>query len=240
MVIILPWIINRKKQEIAFVGLSGKEINSSIEDKTQQHNLPAQLTTFIGRAKETETISQFINERRLVTLTGSGGCGKTHLACEVTAKEVQEYKDGAWLVDLAPLTSNELVAKEITEVLNIPEVANKALFARLAVFSGGFELSAIEEICKNDQLLKENILELLSRLVDRSMVYTVKNPDQSIRYTLLETLRQFAQQVLQTTDEVLYLQPGQTANWFHLKKHPPAFTVFKYFFYNLPSPKKTI
>lgn len=76
----------------------------------------------------------------------------------------------------------------------------KALFSRLSVFSGGFDLSAVEEVCSDDQLQKEDILELLSRLVDRSMVYTVKDPDLSMRYTLLETLRQFAQQVLQTSD----------------------------------------
>ena len=84
---------------------------------------------------------------------------------------------------------------------NLLSENEKVLFARLAVFSGGFEISSAEEVCADDQLPKEEILDLLSGLVDRSMVYTLKGPDQSIRYTLLETLRQFALQLLQTSDK---------------------------------------
>jgi hypothetical protein len=81
IVIILPWFINRKKtigenEEVSTVEASYKEKNS--EDSTAaKHNLPAQLTTFIGREKEKRTVKDLISEYRLVTLTGPGGCGKT-------------------------------------------------------------------------------------------------------------------------------------------------------------------
>ena len=78
----------------------------------------------------------------------------------------------------------------------------KILFTRLAAFTGGFDLTAVEEVCADEQLPKKDILDLLSRLVDRSMVYIVQGTDQSMRYNSLETLRQFARQNLQSSKEV--------------------------------------
>ena len=64
-----------------------------------------------------QTVQELISEHRLVSLIGAGGCGKTRLAIEVAAHLVSEYEDGVWFVELAPLASEDLVAKEITEVL---------------------------------------------------------------------------------------------------------------------------
>ena len=107
-----------------------------------QHNLPLQLTNFIGREKEMQVIRELIRKHRIVSLTGSGGCGKTRLACELAAHLVQDYKDGVWFVDLAPITSGELVAKEIAEVLKIPEAPNEPVIDTL-----------IEKVRDNHQLL---------------------------------------------------------------------------------------
>ena len=59
-------------------------------------------------------------------------------------------------------------------------------FVRLSVFSGGFDIVAVEDVCSDDQLPKEIILDTLSTLVDRSVVYTMKAADQSMRYNCLE------------------------------------------------------
>jgi len=381
IVIILPWIINRKKEEISRDESSAAPETSAPDKKTELTNLPAQLTSFIGREKEMPVVRQLIGDHRLVTLVGAGGCGKTRLACEVAGQLVPDYPDGVWFVDLSPIAEEGLVAKEITEVLTIPEAPGqpiidtltekikdknllilldncehlvkacaevagklvqsvpglkilatsreslcvtgeqvwrvpslslidpktiidveqardseavmmfadrarlnnpefeletenvkevvticskldgiplalelvasrtrhmntnmilerfadrfeqlsssdpgkskrqqtlqatiewsynllsddeKLLFTRLAVFSGGFDIEAAEEVCSDDQLPKKNILDLLSRLVDQSLVYTVKCDDQSMRYTRLEILRQFAQQKLQSQKE---------------------------------------
>lgn len=79
--------------------------------------------------------------------------------------------------------------------------SEKKLFDRISVFYGGFELEAAEEICSDDLVPKEKVLEALSRLVDRSMVYTLKGNDQTQRYNRLETLRQFGQQKLRSRNE---------------------------------------
>jgi predicted ATPase len=356
-------------------------IDSKKAKETANHNLPAQLTTFIGRRKELQVIKELIKEQRLVTLTGAGGSGKTRLACEVVATLVGDFEDGVWFVDLSPLTKDEQVAGEILEVLKISETpsqsiaetliekigdqnllivldncehllkgsgeiciqllqslaglrilatsrealnitgekiwripsltlldpktvinlesvksseavmlftdrarlkypefeletgnvndvvsicskldgiplavelvasriahlspkkilerfedkfdllsssdpgisfrqqtlhatiewsyhllseSEKYLFERISVFSGGFELEAAEEVCSDDHLSKEKVLEALSRLVDRSMVYTLKSNDQTLRYNRLETLRQFGQQMLTSRNE---------------------------------------
>jgi predicted ATPase len=374
--IILPWYINRKTKEPIIENSTSNEKLPAEDEQDKLHNLPAQLTNFIGREKEIPIVRQLIMEHRLVSIIGAGGCGKTRLAIEVTAQLIQDFKDGVWFVDLAPITSEDLVTNEIAEVLNIPEVPNqpivetliekikekklliildncehlikasaeitgklvkevpglqmlvtsrealsitgeqvwrvpsltlidpksiidlghakdseavmlfadrarlnnpefelepanvnevaticnkldgiplalelvasrtrhmstqmilerfsdrfdqlsssdpgiskrqqtlqatiewsynllpekeKLLFSRLAVFSGGFNIKAAEKICSDDELPEETILDALSRLVDRSLVYTTKDTDQTMRYGMLETIRQYARQML--------------------------------------------
>jgi hypothetical protein len=69
-----------------------------------RHNLPAQTTSFIGRENEIAEIKQALHEHRLVTLTGSGGTGKTRLSLQVAAALLNQFPDGVWLIELAPLT----------------------------------------------------------------------------------------------------------------------------------------
>ena len=127
VVIFLPWYIYRKPKDVE----SGEQAPAlkpqfQAEEKVL-HNLPAQLTTFIGRKKEMETVKDLTNDHRLVTLTGAGGCGKTRLALEVAIQLVPEYENGVWFVDLAPTSDGQLVVKKITEVLGIAEVSNKSI-----------------------------------------------------------------------------------------------------------------
>ncbi|MFI6521113.1 AfsR/SARP family transcriptional regulator [Spirillospora sp. NPDC050679] len=67
-------------------------------------NLPAQLTSFVGREDESRRVGKLLREARLVTLIGPGGAGKTRLAAEAAAPLVCEQPDGAWFVPLAPVS----------------------------------------------------------------------------------------------------------------------------------------
>ncbi|MBE1538002.1 BTAD domain-containing putative transcriptional regulator [Actinomadura algeriensis] len=67
-------------------------------------NLPAQLTTFVGREDESRRVGELLREHRLVTLTGPGGAGKTRLAGEIAAGHVADTPDGVWFVPLAPVS----------------------------------------------------------------------------------------------------------------------------------------
>ena len=86
-----------------------------------RHNLPTQLTSFVGRETEMREIASLLVTKRLVTLTGAGGGGKTRLAFQVTAEITASYPDGAWLVELAPLADPSLVPQAIANALGVPE-----------------------------------------------------------------------------------------------------------------------
>ena len=67
------------------------------------NNLPAQMTSFVGRETEIAELTALIEQHRLVTLVGSGGVGKTRLSLQVAADLVDGFSDGVWFVELAPL-----------------------------------------------------------------------------------------------------------------------------------------
>ncbi len=65
------------------------------------NNLPLRLTGLVGRGREIAEVEVLLEVHRLLTLTGSGGCGKTRLALAVAGEVLEDYEDGAWLVELA-------------------------------------------------------------------------------------------------------------------------------------------
>ena len=101
--IILPWIINRKKTE-EIGELPEHQTEELIEvEKKNLHNLPVQLTSFIGREKETGELLSLVEKSRLVTITGEGGCGKTRISLQIAKEFLDKFNDGVWFVDLSPL-----------------------------------------------------------------------------------------------------------------------------------------
>ncbi len=85
------------------------------------NNLPRQLTSFIGREKEMAEIKRLLSAAYLVTLTGSGGAGKTRLALQVAADMVDGYPDGVWLAEFAPIADPALVPKTVASALGVSE-----------------------------------------------------------------------------------------------------------------------
>ena len=85
------------------------------------NNLPVQLTSFVGRERELAEARKRIAQARLLTLIGPGGTGKTRLSLQIGADLLKEFKDGVWLVELAPLTHPSIVLQTIAAVLNVRE-----------------------------------------------------------------------------------------------------------------------
>jgi predicted ATPase len=88
---------------------------------TRRHNLPAELTSFVGRRKELLELPGVLASSRLLSLTGAGGVGKTRVALRLASGLVNEFPGGVWLVDLAPLTVPDLVAQTIATALGVRE-----------------------------------------------------------------------------------------------------------------------
>jgi predicted ATPase/DNA-binding SARP family transcriptional activator len=84
-----------------------------------RHNLPAALTTFIGRRCEQEQVAALLDQARLVTLTGIGGTGKTRLALASAAGAGEEFPDGVWLAELASLRDPSLVVPAVVSALGL-------------------------------------------------------------------------------------------------------------------------
>ena len=84
-----------------------------------RQNLPVQLTSFIGRDRERETVRSLLSDHRVVTLVGSGGFGKTRLAIQVGADVLEQFPDGVRFVDLAPLSDPSLVLDGIAATLEV-------------------------------------------------------------------------------------------------------------------------
>ncbi len=93
----------------------------SLEDPGLPNNLPAQVTTFVGRDDEIAQVRNLLDDARVVTVTGAGGVGKTRLALQVAADLLDGSGDGVWLVELAPIVDPDHVAAKIASVLHVAE-----------------------------------------------------------------------------------------------------------------------
>lgn len=91
------------------------------------NNLPLQVTSFIGRDEDVAEVKKLLEKTRLLTLTGSGGVGKTRLALQVGAELLERHPDGVWLVDLAGLQDSDLVVSEVASVLGVRVGADRSL-----------------------------------------------------------------------------------------------------------------
>src|SRR5438552_157171 len=98
---------------------------------TRPNNLPLQLTSFVGREDQIGEIHRLLGQARLLTLTGAEGTGKTRLALQGAAETVRDYTDGAFFVDLSPVTDPDLVSAVIARALGVAEVAGVPILETL-------------------------------------------------------------------------------------------------------------
>jgi predicted ATPase/class 3 adenylate cyclase/DNA-binding CsgD family transcriptional regulator len=91
------------------------------------NNLPTQLTPFIGREAELAQLHALLDDVRLLTVTGSGGCGKTRLALEAATDRIERHPDGIWYVELAPLGETSSVVAALASVLHVQAVGEESL-----------------------------------------------------------------------------------------------------------------
>lgn len=113
------------------------------------NNLPIQLTSFIGREKEIAEIRSMLKQARLVTLTGSGGTGKTRLALETGAEELASFAHGVWEVELASLSDPAQIIPAIAQVFGLQELPFISLAAQVTNYLREKKLLLILDNCEH-------------------------------------------------------------------------------------------
>ena len=126
--------------------------------ETTPNNLPKHLTSFIGREREIEEAKELLGRTRLLTLLGAGGLGKTRLSLQIAEDVLESYRDGAWLVDLAPIRDPSIVASEAAKVLSVREEPGRPLIETLCAHLKRRVLLLILDNC-------EHLIEPSAKLV---------------------------------------------------------------------------
>jgi non-specific serine/threonine protein kinase len=140
---------------------------------TPKHNLPYQLTSFIGREQEIVQLQELVTANRLVTLTGAGGAGKTRLAIEVASRLTDAFPDGVWLVELAALSDPRLVPQAVAKALEVKEQPMRPVLETLGDYLASKKLLLVLD---NVEHLLEGCLQfadlILRRTPDVAMLVT--------------------------------------------------------------------
>jgi predicted ATPase len=127
----------------------------------QRHNLPQQLSSFIGRQNEINELKRLLvqDKVRLLTLTGAGGCGKTRLSLEVAAELLESFPDGVWYIELAPLGDPTLIPQTIARALGLAESLEGTFVDTLKAYLHSRHLLLVLDNC-------EHLIEECARLVE--------------------------------------------------------------------------
>jgi predicted ATPase/DNA-binding SARP family transcriptional activator/Tfp pilus assembly protein PilF len=112
-------------------------------------NLPRQLTSFVGRQRALAELSGLLDRTRLLTLIGPGGCGKTRLSLELAGERIDDFEDGVWLVELAPIAAPELVAQQVATALEMQLRGTRDPVEVLAEHIGDRRLMLVLDNCEH-------------------------------------------------------------------------------------------
>ena len=128
----------------------------------QKNNLPIQLTALVGRAEELTAVHALLDNCRLLTLSGSGGVGKTRIAIRVGLDELDDHPDGVWFLDLSPLSDPSLLPAVVAKTLgardSLRDSPTESILNTLAPMDALLIFDNCEHILKDAAALIEDIL----------------------------------------------------------------------------------
>ncbi|MBB5163410.1 LuxR C-terminal-related transcriptional regulator [Mycobacterium sp. AZCC_0083] len=141
------------------------------------HNLPAQLTSFVGRAAQIDEVRRLLLDNRLVTLTGAGGAGKTRLSVEVASRLADEFPDGIWWIDFAPVGDPVVVPVAVARTLGLPDQPGRSPIETVQRFIGDRKVLLLLDNCEH--LLDASgdaIMTLLNACPQLTVLTTSREP----------------------------------------------------------------
>src|SRR5579862_789820 len=130
-----------------------------------KHNLPYQLTSFIGRDQEIVQLKELVPAHRLVTLIGAGGAGKTRLSIEVASRLIDAFADGVWLVEFAALSDPRLVPQAVAQALQVKEQPTRPVLETLSDY---FSSKKLLLVLDNAEHLLEGCVQVADLVLRRS------------------------------------------------------------------------
>jgi predicted ATPase len=133
-------------------------------------NLPVQFTSFVGRDMEVKELTDVVLGHRLVTLTGVGGVGKTRLALHVAAELAAGFRDGVWLIELAPVGDAGSVPDAVATALGITPQAGLSVTAAVAAALSSRRVLVVMDNCEH---VLEAAVELVETILARAATVTV-------------------------------------------------------------------
>jgi len=125
-----------------------------------RHNLPLQLTSFIGREREIAEVKYLLSATRLLTLIGPGGTGKTRLSIQVASELLDQYPEGAWFVELAPISDPLLLPRTTAIAIGLRDEPHRPVIDMLCDYLRGKQLLLILDNC-------EHLVEACAQMADR-------------------------------------------------------------------------
>lgn len=157
----LPSMTDAKRVLTAYVDHDAKDLS----DAPARPSLPVPRSTFVGREQELESIEQRVLENRLVTLTGSGGGGKSRLALEAARRQRARFDDGVWLVELASVVDEVGVWQAVAKLFDVRKVAGESLDESIAHRLRFREVLLVLDNCEH---LLEPCRDLVGAILSRS------------------------------------------------------------------------
>ena len=140
-------------------------------------NLPEPPTSFVGRDSEVLELAALVEQRRLVTLAGVGGVGKTRLSIQVAAELTPQFADGVWLVELAPVGDPAAVPDTIATALSVTPLAGMTVLESLTLALSGRRLLVVLDNCEHVIDAVATVVEaILGRTSTVSIIATSREP----------------------------------------------------------------
>ena len=120
-----------------------------VSEPVGAQHLPVQLTSFVGRETDIAQVGGLVAKNRLVTLTGAGGVGKTRLAIQIAGQIANEFADGVWYADLAPITDPDLAPITMARALGLPDQPGRSTKDTLSRFVADRQLLVVLDNCEH-------------------------------------------------------------------------------------------